>query len=682
VQVRGILLDVVVEDGWATLWLKTREGRMRIRDRHRPCFYAAPRRREALTRALEEHPHILDLDMEPRYASLEARVKTPFVKIVVDSPGSLPKVARLAGKYGEVFDADLSPTQRFIADHGLIPLAMVEAEVTQRGEAYSLRAPPPPRSVAPPPLEVLCFRAGFGDQPWFTTYQDGVVVDETFRGGDALPRFLGYVEELDPDIVASPLSHLRGLLRAAVSYGYTGLGDPTGKRPVLYGGRVYVGLREYSRLGLPGLVERVMYTREVPRLSYGWAAGRAIESRQRYEARRRGYLVPRYSPYQPVISLSELLRVKDQGGLIFSPSVGLHVNVGVLDFESMYPNLIIKHNISYENPEDRGDATGFLAEFTEETLRRRLYYKHLREKLENRPREWYWCELRQKALKEILFCTYGYSGCWANRFGNMETFMRVNKEARRSLVEAMNVARGMGYRTLYGNSDSLFLHRENASREDYVEVAERIQDRLGIPIALENHFRYLVLLPRRLDAGFGAINHYYGICYDGRVVCRGIMLRRRNTPRIVAGFQLEAIKRLLDQPTGRDVATRGVAAVLRLLEEYKRRLQRGEVPPGELEARTLLRRSPEEYRSTAPHVAAARAMNMNRERVSQGDLVGYVYVESGSSNPFRRVSPAGYHKRYDVKKYQRLLEEAATSILTPIQKQHKTPETTSLDKWL
>jgi len=147
-------------------------------------------------------------------------------------------------------------------------------------------------------------------------------------------------------------------------------------------------------------------------------------------------------------------------------------------------------------------------------------------------------------------------------------------------------------------------------------------------MVLENHFRFLVLLPRRLDSGFGAINRYYGICYDGGVVCRGLMLRRRNTPRIVAGFQLEAVKRLLGQPTVGDVASRGVGEVLRLLEEYKRRLQLRRVAPEELEVWTLLRRRLEN-RFVAPHVAAARALELNGERGSQEDLVGYVFVGSG-----------------------------------------------------
>src|SRR5215471_5722702 len=39
---------------------------------------------------------------------------------------------------------------------------------------------------------------------------------------------------------------------------------------------------------------------------------------------------------------------KDKGGMIFSPRVGLHENVAVLDYENEYANLILKHNLSYE----------------------------------------------------------------------------------------------------------------------------------------------------------------------------------------------------------------------------------------------------------------------------------------------------------------------------------------------
>jgi DNA polymerase elongation subunit (family B) len=34
--------------------------------------------------------------------------------------------------------------------------------------------------------------------------------------------------------------------------------------------------------------------------------------------------------------------------MIISPQIGLHENVVVLDYESEYANLIVKHNLSYE----------------------------------------------------------------------------------------------------------------------------------------------------------------------------------------------------------------------------------------------------------------------------------------------------------------------------------------------
>ena len=102
----------------------------------------------------------------------------------------------------------------------------------------------------------------------------------------------------------------------------------------------------------------------------------------------------------------------------------------------------------------------------------------------------------------------------------------------------------------------------------------------------------------------------------------------------------------------------------------------------ELEAKTILRRRPGKYKARLPHVAAAEALNINKKPVERGSVVSYVYVDAEHSNPFRRVSPAGYQKRYDVKKYQKLLEEARRSILLPFIKdvEEKT-EAVSLDKW-
>ena len=42
------------------------------------------------------------------------------------------------------------------------------------------------------------------------------------------------------------------------------------------------------------------------------------------------------------------LLVADRGGFIFEPVVGLHESIGELDFASLYPNIMLRFNLSGE----------------------------------------------------------------------------------------------------------------------------------------------------------------------------------------------------------------------------------------------------------------------------------------------------------------------------------------------
>ena len=673
-QFRGWLLDVRLRDDEAILWVKNDDTRVELRCKYHTDFYVVPDKVSGneFMDLFDEHPHIPAIETTQRYTSIEDTDQKQVIRVTVDSPQQYRSMVRLMEKYGAVFDCDLSHTQRFLADYGLIPLAEVLFEVDDKDRELSIMGVPLDLRVEPPPFKTLCFELYQEDELLtFITLDEEMHQEYSFTGkqGETLNAFLEYIEETDPDLICCLESDMKRLLNLCTRHRKPSLGSYHRRSFHLNHGRVYISLHIYRRTSLAGIVERIMYTREVPRIGSEYAAGRAIESRQCYEARRQGILLPRRGFFQPVMSLEELLRERDHGGLIFAPSVGLHENVAALDFESMFPHLILKENISYENIRDTRESEGFLLDFTRDTLERRLYFKHHRKNLEDDPREWFWCETRQQALKEILFCTYGYSGCWANKFGNMDTFMEINKAARENLVQAMNIARREGFQTLYGNSDSLFLEKPGASREDFDTLASMIQQRLDLPITVENHFKYLVLLPQKSGEDFGAINRYYGLRYDGELVCRGIELRRRNTPKFIADTQRRAINELLTQDSRDDVLSCGIDSVSKLIEKASRELKQGLVPIEELEAKTILRRRPQHYKARLPHVAAAEALDINGNPVERGSVIRYVYVDSQHSNPFRRVSPAGYQKRFDYKKYVQLLREAERSILLPFLKE-------------
>jgi len=632
-------------------------------DKYRPDLFLEPAvEPERLMYMLEEKDDLPSVTVERRISSIKDMDRTTVIRVQVDDVGRYRRVVSHfeSSEYVDaLYDVDMTHTQRYLCDRRLIPFARVEADVGSRRRLRSIRSFTPTLDEEPPPFRVLWFGIDWGEDTVKVTEPEGYM----FTGGGALRDFLEYVRDYDPDILVCGTRDLHDLLKYSAANRAHRLGTLEDGGARLWKGRLHVTSSTYEKIGLAGVTERVQYTREAPHLASEWGSGRAIESRQCYEARSRGILIPRSGDFQPVMTLEEMLRL-DHGGLILTPDVGLHEDVGVLDFDSMFPSLMVKHNISYETVR-REAGEGFVIDFTRESLQRRLHFKYRRRALEEGSPEWRWCEGRQNALKSILFCTYGYSGCWANRFGNFDTFMEINRVARDSLVATMNIAREHGYRVVYGNNDSLFLKRPGATRRDYEALARVVSQRLSLPMSVENVFRYLVLLPQKNELNIGAANRYYGRTLEGRYVYRGIETRRRDTAPYVARVQREVIDALLSHGSAEEVAAEGVEEALGVLDLACRRIRRGRVPPEDLHITTTLRRRPGEYRAKLPHVAAAEALGMAKMRVEERTPIEYVYVDAGHSNRFRRVRPALYGGRVDTDKYVDLVKEAGRSVLLP-----------------
>lgn len=671
-RVEGLLLDVAFEGRDAVVWIRTHEGRVKLREQYHPELYAEPKAAtpEELKTLLEEHPDVKDIAVTRRISDIERRGEKTVVKIRAKDAASFPAVARLVEYFplvARTYDSDLTHETKYLSERGLAPLSGVEAEADAEGRITRIRATGLDDGIPPPPVRLLHFDAELrGDGGRVTTLDHSLQPEYTFEGAtrELLHDFLDYFADLDPDIVVAPSVQLAAVLRAAARLGMRRFGAGDGE-PALWAGRNHLVPPIYRRLGLAGLVERAIFTRSPARMCAGWAAGKCIDMRQCYDARRRGILVPRAADYQPVMTLQEANDM-DKGGLILAPTIGLHEDVAVLDFESMFPNIIVRRNVSYETARRDGPAEGFIAGFTQEALTRRLHFKRMRKKLAKGSLEWLWCEERQTSLKEMLVVVYGYSGCFANRFGSMDTYMEINRIARDSLVASMNAAAQRGYQTLYGNNDSLFLHRDGATRADYEALAEEITRLTGLPMALDVMYRYLVLLPQKADDRFGAVNRYYGVTPGGEFNSRGIELRRRDTPPYINRLQQRVIERLLTQPTAAEVRAEGLRRAREELEASIRSLMEGRVPEEELRVSTALRRAPSEYASRPGHVVAAEALTMNHAPPDVGTLVDYLYVDAGNPNPFRRVKPADYTGgRPDLDKYAALARSAAATVLSP-----------------
>jgi len=82
--------------------------------------------------------------------------------------------------------------------------------------------------------------------------------------------------------------------------------------------------------------------------------------------------------------------------MIFSPRVGLHENVVVLDYKNEYANLILKNNLSYEIIASthggriiRHGKQGPLPTVLETVLKRRIFFKDLQRTIGLNNNEWH-----------------------------------------------------------------------------------------------------------------------------------------------------------------------------------------------------------------------------------------------------------------------------------------------------
>jgi DNA polymerase elongation subunit (family B) len=184
-----------------------------------------------------------------------------------------------------------------------------------------------------------------------------------------LQSFCEYIQDKDPDILFSSNQHSRST--TTLDYLFmrmTGLGldldfgrDKKTDKPNKIEGRVYLGNKSfYSDLDLVGVIERARYGFLPLSSAARYGMNRLVDSRNCYELLQRGFVIQRSNNnHERIRTLDEII-ARDKGGMIFSPRVGLHGNVVVLEYENEYANLILKNNLSYETVRSMEDGPAYI----------------------------------------------------------------------------------------------------------------------------------------------------------------------------------------------------------------------------------------------------------------------------------------------------------------------------------
>jgi DNA polymerase-2 len=310
--------------------------------------------------------------------------------------------------------------------------------------------------------------------------------------------------------------------------------------------------------------------------------------------------------------------VDTPGGHVLEPAPGLHRNVAVLDFRSLYPSIIRTFQIDPlgyvrdPSPEEDLIAAPNRAAFRRETGILTRLLDDLFPRREAAQREGR--AVASQAIKILMNSFYGVLGTTACRFADPALAGAITGFGKKILLWSKRWIEAEDHEVLYGDTDSLFVSTNAEDPADAEAVARELTARLNqalvgwiasewrVESRLEVEFERLYLrlfLPPIRHGTAGARKRYAGLIREGgteQVIFTGMEVVRRDWTDLARRVQRDLYRRLFtDQP------------VEEYLREVVRALRAGEYEEEALLYRKALRKPVEKYTaSTPPHVAAAR----------------------------------------------------------------------------
>lgn len=335
----------------------------------------------------------------------------------------------------------------------------------------------------------------------------------------------------------------------------------------------------------------------------------------------------------PTVRASDArVHAAQQGGYVLEPAAGLHENVWVFDFKSLYPSIIRTFNIDpltyLPEPQAHPEAIhtpggafrrepGILPRLLDELFPRREAARRAGD------------AVAANAIKILMNSFYGVLGTPACRFYSPALANSITGTGRELLLWSKRWFEQAGFQVLYGDTDSLFVqsgsnapeaaheqgHRLAATLNE--ELARYIEARWRTPSRLEIKFEKLyrkLFLPRARRSARGASKRYAGLLHEtGTVEFVGMEVVRRDWTALARQVQRELYRRLF---AGEPVDA--------YLANVVHDLRRGKLD-AELVYRKSLRKRTQAYTATTPpHVAAAR-----KSAQPQGRSISYVITSAG-----------------------------------------------------
>jgi DNA polymerase-2 len=384
-----------------------------------------------------------------------------------------------------------------------------------------------------------------------------------------------------------------------------------------------------------------------------------------------GILVPWHKQQVEKPKTAIDLLQRDQGGMIYQPLVGLHASVGMVDFISMYPSLMVKCNISPEVPPPTRLGVseyppGLVPLTLAPLLEKRITLKHRANSLPHWDPRRAKDKARSQAYKWLLVTCFGYLGYKNARFGRIESHEAVTTWGREALLTAKEAAEDLGYTVLQMYVDGLWVQQAGKTKpEEFNPLLEEIAARTHLPVGLDGVFRWVAFLPSRVDSRVPVPNRYFGIYQDGTFKVRGIDVRRRDTPEFIGDVQMEVL-RTLGRAEQADELDELVPETMKVVRRRLMQLKTGRVPLEKLLVTQKLSRALDAYKDPSPAARAAAQLEALGKHIRPGQRVRFLLLRGQPDVHAWDLPTRPDPRRLDYAYYKELTLRAAGNIFQPM----------------
>jgi len=400
---------------------------------------------------------------------------------------------------------------------------------------------------------------------------------------------------------------------------------------------------------------------------------RWIRNFMHFEHRRLGFLIPNTDDILALKGKTATTAIikgkKYKGAIVVEPTPGVHFNVAVMDFASLYPSIIKVWNLGYQTilcshkeckvntvpgtPHwvcTKNKALESLLIGSLRDLRVRWYKSKAKDRtLTTDARNWY--NAIQSALKVILNASYGVFGAESFDLYCPPVAEATAAIARHSLTMIVDKAKELDIEVLYGDTDSVFL--KNPSEAQIKELAKWSRKELKMSLDVDKVYRYAVFSSRK--------KNYLGVFEDGNVDVKGLTGKKRHIPKYIKDAFDEMKARLGKVGSSAEFETAKKDIRKIVVDRYTRLRRREWGRLNDLAFHVVLGEAPEHYVKTTPqHVRAARMLKEKGVELKAGDLISFVKV---IKDPHVKPVEMATDSEIDIDKYIAYLQSTFDQVL-------------------